>query len=82
MCTDIDYIPQLMMITDKDLILTNDYDRRNSWAPSISSSSSSSTRTNNSTNSSSWLERKLLSHIKRFFRRHNQIRLTPVDELH
>ena len=71
MCTDIDYIPQLMMITDKDLILTNDYDRRNSWAPSISSSSSSSTRTNNSTNSSSWLERKLLSHIKRFFRRNS-----------
>lgn len=58
------------MITDKDLILTNEYDRRNSWAPSISSSSSSTT-TINSTNPSSWLERKLFSHIKRFFRRNS-----------
>lgn len=70
MCTDIDYIPQLMMITDNDLILTNDYDRRNSWTSSISSTTSSTTM-NNSTNPTSWLERKLFSHIKRFFRRNS-----------
>ncbi len=66
MCTDIDYLPQLMMIAEKELILSNECDRRNSWAPSVSSSSSSTTAP---TNSTSWLERKLFSHFKRFFRR-------------
>jgi translation initiation factor 2 beta subunit (eIF-2beta)/eIF-5 len=61
MCTDIDYLPHLMMITEKDY----EYDRRKSWAPSVSSSSSSTA----TTNSTSWLERKLFSHFKRFFRR-------------
>jgi len=69
MCTDIDYLPHLMMITEKDLVLPNGYDRRNSWAPSVSSSSSSTTAT--TTNSTSWIERKLFSHFKRFFRRNS-----------
>ena len=68
MCAEIDYLPHLMMITEKDLILPNEFDRRKSWAPSISSSSSS-TATNNPSNSTSWIERKLFSHFKRFFRR-------------
>jgi len=55
-----------MMLTEKDFTLTNEYDRRNSWAPSVSSSSSSTT-----TNSTSWFERKLFSHFKRFFRRNS-----------
>ncbi|CAF1245508.1 unnamed protein product [Adineta steineri] len=59
MCADVDYFPRLVM---KDKLLTAQYDRRNSWATSISSSSSSTTTT-------SWLERKLFSHFKRFFRR-------------
>jgi translation initiation factor 2 beta subunit (eIF-2beta)/eIF-5 len=67
MCTDIDYFPHLMMITEKDLILSNEYDRRNSWAPSLSSSTSSTTNTN----TTSWIERKLFSHFKRFFRRNS-----------
>lgn len=77
MCTDIDYLPHLMMMRDKDMILTNEFDRRNSWAPSISSSTSSTTTTtrtttvNSTTNPTSWLERKLFSHIKRLFRRNS-----------
>jgi translation initiation factor 2 beta subunit (eIF-2beta)/eIF-5 len=63
MCTDVDYYPQLFM---KNTILTAQFDRRNSWTNSVSSSSSSSTTT---TNTTSWLERKLFSHFKRFFRR-------------
>lgn len=70
MCTEIDYLPHLMMITEKDLILPDEFDRRKSWAPSISSSSSS-TATNNPSNSTSWIERKLFSHFKRFFRRNS-----------
>ena len=70
MCTEIDYLPHLMMITEKDLILTNEFDRRKSWAPSTSSSSSSIT-TNNLNNPTSWIERKLFSHFKRFFRRNS-----------
>ena len=66
MCTDIDCFPHIMMITEKDFILSNEYDRRNSWAPSISSSSSSTTTTSDTT---SWMDRKLFSHFKRFFRR-------------
>jgi len=67
MCTDINYFPDLMLIKDKDFILSSEYDRRNSWAPSLSSSSSSTVTT--ATNSPSWIERKLFSHFKRFFRR-------------
>ncbi|CAF1196380.1 unnamed protein product [Rotaria sp. Silwood1] len=63
MSVDVDFFPHLIM---KDNILTTQYDRRNSWTPSISSSSSSTTIT---TNTTSWFERKLFSHIKRFFRR-------------
>jgi translation initiation factor 2 beta subunit (eIF-2beta)/eIF-5 len=66
MCTDIDCFPHIMMITEKEFILPNEFDRRNSWAPSISSSSSSTT-----TNPTSWFERKLFSHFKRFFRRNS-----------
>lgn len=47
----------------KDQILSSAYDRRGSWTTSISSSSSSTTT------AASWLERKLFSHFKRFFRR-------------
>jgi translation initiation factor 2 beta subunit (eIF-2beta)/eIF-5 len=61
MCADVDYYPHLLM---KNTLLTTQYERRNSWANSLSSSSSSSTTT-----TSSWLERKLFSHFKRFFRR-------------
>ena len=57
MCADVDYYPHLLMKNTQ-------YDRRNSWANSLSSSSSSSTAT-----TTSWLERKLFSHFKRFFRR-------------
>lgn len=60
MSVDVDFLPHLLM---KDSLLTVDYDRRNSWTTSISSSSSSST------NGTSWFERKLFSHFKRFFRR-------------
>ncbi|CAF3352011.1 unnamed protein product [Rotaria socialis] len=60
MSVDVDFLPHLLM---KDSVLTTQYDRRNSWATSISSSSSSSA------NATSWLERKLFSHFKRFFRR-------------
>ncbi|CAF3353516.1 unnamed protein product [Rotaria socialis] len=56
-----------MTITDKDLVLSNGYDRRNSSTPSIASSSSSTT-TNNTT---SWFERKLFNHFKRLFRRNS-----------
>ena len=61
MCAAVDYSPHIRM---KDTILTDCYDRRNSWTTSVSSSSSSSTTTTNS-----WLERKLFSHFKRLFRR-------------
>lgn len=77
MCTDIEYLPHLMMMQDKDIILPNEFDRRKSWAPSISSSSSSTTTTTTttigitSTNPTSWLERKLFSHLKRIFRRNS-----------
>ncbi|CAF4182246.1 unnamed protein product [Rotaria socialis] len=67
MCTDIDFLPHIMTITDKDLVLSNGYDRRNSSTPSIASSSSSTT-TNNTT---SWFERKLFNHFKRLFRRNS-----------
>ncbi|CAF4242350.1 unnamed protein product, partial [Rotaria magnacalcarata] len=60
MSVDVDFLPHLLM---KDSVLATQYDRRNSWAVSISSSSSSSA------NATSWLERKLFSHFKRFFRR-------------
>ncbi|UJR09517.1 hypothetical protein I4U23_013755 [Adineta vaga] len=60
MCADVDYYPRLMM---KDQMLLSPYNRRNSWTNSISSSSSSTT------NGTSWLERKLFSHFKRFFRK-------------
>jgi translation initiation factor 2 beta subunit (eIF-2beta)/eIF-5 len=60
MCADVDYFPHLFM---KNTLITNQYDRRNSWTNSSSSTSSSSTTT------TSWLERKLFSHFKRFFRR-------------
>lgn len=70
MCTEIDYLPHLMMITEKDLIIANEFDRRKSWAPSTSSSSSSTTH-NNPNNPTSWIERKLFSHFKRFFRRNS-----------
>jgi translation initiation factor 2 beta subunit (eIF-2beta)/eIF-5 len=73
MCTDIDYYPHLLMMKEKDFTLPNEYDRRKSWAPSVSSSSSSSTTTTTTTatNSTSWIERKLFSHFKRFFRRNS-----------
>ncbi|CAF2624944.1 unnamed protein product [Rotaria sp. Silwood2] len=61
MSVDVDIFPHLIM---KDNILTAQYDRRNSWATSISSSSTTTT-----TNTTSWFERKLFSHFKRFFRR-------------
>ncbi|CAF4040662.1 unnamed protein product [Rotaria magnacalcarata] len=54
-----------MIITEKDFVLPNEYDRRNSSTPSITSSSSSTT-TNNTT---SWFDRKLFDHFKRLFRR-------------
>ena len=69
MCTDIDYLLQMMMLTEKEFRLVGDYDRRNSWTPSVTSSSSSSTANTASTNPTSWIERKLFSHLKRFFRR-------------
>jgi translation initiation factor 2 beta subunit (eIF-2beta)/eIF-5 len=62
MCTDIDYIPHMMMITEKNVFLSNEYDRRNSWTPSVSSTSSKTSET-------SWIDRKLFSHFKNFFRR-------------
>ena len=62
MCTDVDYLPQLMVLTEQNLFL-----RKSSWTPSISSSSSTSTTMKSS--GTSWLERKLFSHFKRFFRR-------------
>ncbi|CAF4384019.1 unnamed protein product, partial [Rotaria sordida] len=66
MSVDVDFFPHLLM---KDSILTTQYDRRNSWTISVSSSSSSSTATTTTTNTTSWFERKLFSHFKRFFRR-------------
>ncbi|UJR36619.1 hypothetical protein I4U23_029339 [Adineta vaga] len=69
MCTDIDYLPQMMILTEKEFRLMNNYDRRNSWTPSVTSSSSSSTTNTISTNTTSWIDRKLFSHLKRFFRR-------------
>ncbi|CAF1448640.1 unnamed protein product [Adineta steineri] len=53
-------------------MLSDEYDRRNSWTPSIVSSSSSTTTSTvatANTNPTSWIERKLFSHFKRFFRR-------------
>jgi translation initiation factor 2 subunit 2 len=84
MCADVAYLPHLIM---KDTILTTQYDRRNSWSNSISSSSSSSS----STNPTSWLERKLFSHFKCFFRQKtlanrrpsltvDKIISSPIDE--
>ncbi|CAF1073177.1 unnamed protein product [Rotaria sordida] len=69
MSVDVDFFPHLLM---KDSILTTQYDRRNSWTMSVSSSSSSSSTaaiTTTTTNTTSWFERKLFSHFKRFFRR-------------
>ncbi|CAF5014339.1 unnamed protein product [Rotaria sp. Silwood1] len=77
MCTDIDFLPHMMVITEKEFILSNEYDRRNSSTPSITSSSSSitttttTTTTTATTNSTSWIERKLFSHFKRLFRRNS-----------
>lgn len=61
MCADVDHLPHLFMKNTLLVPPTIQYDRRNSWTNSISSSSSSTT--------SSWLERKLFSHVKRLFRR-------------
>ncbi|CAF2384387.1 unnamed protein product [Rotaria sp. Silwood2] len=78
MCTDIDFLPHIMVITEKEFILSNEYDRRNSSTPSMTSSSSSTTTTTTitttttaTTNSTSWIERKLFSHFKRLFRRNS-----------
>lgn len=71
MCTEIDFLPHIMVITDNEFILPNHFDRRNSSTPSVTSSSSSTTTTTTQpTNNSSWFDRKLLSHFKRLFR-HN-----------
>lgn len=63
MCTDVDYLPQLMVLTEQNLFL-----RKNSWTPSISSNLSSTSSSMKSP-VTSWFERKLFSHFKRFFRR-------------
>ena len=63
MCTEVDYLPRMMILADSDRLLGNDFDRKNTWTPSATSPK---------TNSTSWLERKLFSNIKRFFRRNSQ----------
>lgn len=62
MCTDVDYLPRMMVLTEQHLLLPTGFARKSSWSPSVSSASPK-------TNSTSWLERKLFSHFKRFFRR-------------
>ena len=62
MCTDVDYLPRMMVLTEQHLLLPAGFARKSSWSPSVSSASPK-------INSTSWLERKLFSHFKRFFRR-------------
>jgi hypothetical protein len=57
MCTEVDSIPRIMLLTEQNLHMSNGYIRNDSWTPSMSSTS--------------WLERKLFIHFKRFFRRNS-----------